>query len=329
MGKSIQYMIAGASAIIIIAGLKIGADLINPILISLLLAVCISPLPEWLSKKGWPRSLALTVSFVLILAGAFLTVFFLANSISGLSESFPVYEQKLTEIYNDLIAAAQGYNLDLSGLIHKVNISPEKIVGFADNIVGALSGIISSSIVLIMLILFLVIEFVGYETETRKGKRNKISMHDWFVSLGGDLRKYITITALQGVITAVMNFIFLLILGVDFAFLWAFISFFANFIPNLGFILSCVPPALIALITLGPIQALLVIVVFAVINFIVENVIGPIFMKQSLNISLLNSFLSLLIWSWILGLPGAILGIPLTMVVMKIHKEVRDKHDSI
>jgi AI-2 transport protein TqsA len=57
MGKSIQYMIAGASAIIIIAGLKIGADLIDPILISLLLAVCISPLPEWLSDKGWPRSL--------------------------------------------------------------------------------------------------------------------------------------------------------------------------------------------------------------------------------------------------------------------------------
>jgi predicted PurR-regulated permease PerM len=45
-------------------------------------------------------------------------------------------------------------------------------------------------------------------------------------------------------------------------------------------------------------------------------------MKQSLNISLLNSFLSLLVWGWILGVPGAILGIPLTMVVMKIYSEI-------
>jgi predicted PurR-regulated permease PerM len=135
------------------------------------------------------------------------------------------------------------------------------------------------------------------------------------------LRKYVTITALKGVITGGMNYIFLLILGVDFAFLWAFFSFFMNFIPNLGFIFSFVPPALIALITLGPWQAVVVLLGFWLINFIVENVIGPIFLKESLNISLLNTFLSLIIWGWILGMPGAVLGVPLTMVVMKIYND--------
>jgi AI-2 transport protein TqsA len=326
MGKSIQYLIGGASVIIIIAGLKIGADLVNQILMSLLLAICISPLPEWLSKKGWPRVLALAVSFILLLGGGFLTILLLANSIGGLTESFPVYQQKLNEMYNNLIVLAQSYHLDISELISKINIAPEKLVSFADKIVGGLSGIISSSFIIIMLIVFFVIEFVGYEAETRKGKRNKVSMHDLIAGLTGDLRKYITITALKGVITASMNYIFLLVLGVDFAFLWAFISFFANFIPNLGFVLSCVPPALIALITLGPAKALLVLIGFWFFNFIVENVIGPIFMKESLNISLLNSFLSLLIWGWILGLPGAILGIPLTMVLMKIQSEVKLNH---
>ena len=72
-------------------------------------------------------------------------------------------------------------------------------------------------------------------------------------------------------------------------------------------------------------QALIVLVGFFVANFIVENVIGPMFMKQSLNISLLNSFLSLLVWSWVLGAPGAILGIPLTIVIMKIQSELKTK----
>jgi AI-2 transport protein TqsA len=135
----------------------------------------------------------------------------------------------------------------------------------------------------------------------------------------------VTITALKGVITAAGNYIFLLILGVDFAFLWAFFSFLMNFIPNLGFVFSFIPPALIALITLGPWQALLVLLIFWVINFIVENVIGPIFMKESLNISLLSTFLSLLVWGWILGMPGTVLGVPLTMAVMKVYQDFKDK----
>jgi AI-2 transport protein TqsA len=322
MNKSIQYLVAAAATIIIIAGLKAGAGLISQILIALLLAFCISPLPEWLGHKGWPSGLALTVSFVLLIAVGFLTVVLLANSVSGLTESYPVYEQKLTEFYNKLMEFSKGYNVDISDLASKVSISPEKMVGYADKIVGSLTGMISSSFVILMLIVFLVIEMVGYDSDTRKGKRSKISLHNFFVSLGGDVRKYITITALKGVITGVLNFILLAILGVDFAFLWAFFSFFANFIPNIGFVLSFIPPALIALITLGPKQAIIVLIGFWFINFIVENVIGPIFMKQSLNISMLNSFLSLLVWGWILGVPGAILGIPLTMVVMKIYSEI-------
>jgi predicted PurR-regulated permease PerM len=156
-----------------------------------------------------------------------------------------------------------------------------------------------------------------------------MSMHDWLVSLLGDVRKYITICALEGVILGGLNYILLLILGVDFAFLWAFFSFLMNFVPNIGFVLSFIPPALIALITLGPMQALIVIVGFWLINFIVENILGPIFMKKSINVSLLNSFLSLLIWGWILGLPGAILGIPLTLVLMKIHNDAKGKLNSL
>ena len=57
MGKSIQYMLGGAAAVIIIAGLKLGADLVNPILFALLLAICFAPLPEWLGRKGLSQRL--------------------------------------------------------------------------------------------------------------------------------------------------------------------------------------------------------------------------------------------------------------------------------
>jgi len=325
MKPIVQYLVGAAALVIIIAGLKLGAGLINQILLAFLLSICILPLPEWLSRKGLPKSLSIGIAMIVILVGGFLISVLLANSVADLVESFPAYQEKLNKIYQDFSEFAASNNLNISELIKKANVNPEKIIDLAGKVVGSLTSVISSSFIILLLIVFMVIELIGYSVDTRKGKREHVIQMEWLRSMSGDMRKYVTITALKGVITAVMNYIFLLILGVDFAFLWAFFSFLMNFIPNLGFVFSFIPPALIALITLGPWQALLVLLIFWVINFIVENVIGPIFMKESLNISLLSTFLSLLVWGWILGMPGTVLGVPLTMAVMKIYQDFKDK----
>jgi AI-2 transport protein TqsA len=324
MKPIVQYLVGAAALVIIIAGLKLGAGLINQILLAFLLSMCITPLPEWLLKKGVSKSLSIVISLVVILVGGFLVSAMLASSIASLAESFPEYQERLTALYNDLqeFAASQGYNI--SDLIHKINIGPDKIIGFTSKIVGGLTNVISSSFIIAMLIAFMIIELIGYSADLKKGKREEAFHLQWLTGMGGSLRKYVVITALTGVITAVLNYFFLLILGVDFPFLWAFLSFLMNFIPNIGFIISFIPPALIALIMLGGWQALAVFIGFWIINAVVENVIRPIFMKESLNISLLTTFLSLLIWGWILGMPGAVLGVPLTMVVMKVYKDTKD-----
>jgi len=323
MNKNIQYLVGAASIVVIVAGLKLGADLINQILMAFLLAICITPLPEWLSRKGLSKGLSIVISMIVIIAGGFLITSLLANSVASLLESIPEYQERLTLIYEEFTEYALANQLDIYDLIHKINISPEKLMGIAQKVLTSLTEIISSSVIIAMLIVFIVIELTGYRVDTFRGKR-EVQIHmEWLGSMSGDLRKYVTITALKGLITAVGNYIFLIILGVDFAFLWAFFSFFMNFIPNFGFILSFLPPAVIALISLGAWPALVVFIGFWAINFVVENVLGPIFMKESLNISLLSTFLSLLVWGWILGLPGTILSIPLTLVVMKIYKDTR------
>jgi predicted PurR-regulated permease PerM len=142
-------------------------------------------------------------------------------------------------------------------------------------------------------------------------------MQQKVTELAAEIRKYVSISAFTGFLTAVGNLILLLILGVDFAVLWAFLSFLFSFIPNIGFILSVIPPAFIALGDTGLTAALIVIVGFVVINGIVENVIKPRYMGDELDMSLFVIFLSLVIWTWILGAMGAILAIPLTISFMK------------
>jgi predicted PurR-regulated permease PerM len=325
MKPIVQYLVGAAAMVIIIAGLKLGAGIINQILLAFLLTMCITPLPEWLVRKGLPKSLSITISLVVVLLGGFLISVLLANSVASLVESIPEYQERLTAIYTQFQEFAKERNFDISALIQKANVSPDKVINLASKIISGLTGVISSSFVIAMLIAFMVIELISYYSDLRKGKRDESSHFAWLTSISGDLRKYVSITALTGVITAGGNFILLLILGVDFAFLWAFLSFLMNFVPNIGFIISFIPPALIALLMLGPWQAVIVFLGFWLINALVENVVRPIFMKESLNISLLTTFLSLLIWGWILGMTGAVLGVPLTMVVMKVYEDLKKK----
>lgn len=105
------------------------------------------------------------------------------------------------------------------------------------------------------------------------------------------------------------------ILGVDFPILWGFLAFLLHYIPNIGAIVAAIPPALLALIQIGPGSALLVIAGNLLIGFIIGNVIEPRLMGRKFGLSTLIVFLLLIFWGSLLGLIGAILSIPLTMTL--------------
>jgi len=319
-----QYLLGAASIVIIAAGMKAGAVILNPILLAFLITMCITPLPEWMIKKGVPKGLAIAVSLVVILLGGFLISTLLAASITNLVDNIPKYEAKLSVFYRSVEDFARSHNLNITDLIQKASLTPEKVIGITSKIVSVLTGFLSSSFIIAMLVAFMVIELIGHYADVLRGKCREAIQMKWLTAMGGDVRKYVTITALTGVLVAVLNFVLLIVLGVDFPFLWAFFSLLMNFIPNIGIVISIIPPALVALITLGWWQALAVVAGFWVLNAIVESVIRPIFVKETLHISLVTTFLSLIVWSWILGLPGAILSVPLTIMVMRMYKNLSE-----
>jgi predicted PurR-regulated permease PerM len=168
--------------------------------------------------------------------------------------------------------------------------------------------------------IFILIEAAGSIAKTRRGEEVRRMMASYHL-LGKDVRKYVSIVSLSGLIVAVGNTILLFVLGVDFAILWGVLSFFLNFVPNLGFIFSLIPPAMLALIAFGWQKALIVVAGFFIINSVSENVIKTRFMAKGLDVSLLLIIISLLIWTWALGPMGTILGVPLTLVLYRIYME--------
>jgi AI-2 transport protein TqsA len=96
--------------------------------------------------------------------------------------------------------------------------------------------------------------------------------------------------------------------------LWGVISFITNYIPNIGFVLGVIPPALIGLLQGGWSLMFLVIALYSVINFVIQTLIQPKFVGDSVNLATTVTFLSMTIWTWIIGPLGAFLAIPLTLL---------------
>ena len=315
------YLVGAASLVLVVAGLKLAAPVVNLVLISFLLAFSISPIQNWLIKRKLSKGLAVLVTVLLILVGGSGLISILAMSVSGLIGKLPDYEARLTSLWNTVDAFFIGHGLNISGLLSLKEFDPKQLVGLAGKMLGVVLQGLSNSLFVVIIMVFVLIELAALQSHKFRGKTATTGFENRVTQVVGDVVKYISITGWNGLINAAANFVWLLVLGIDFALTWAVISFFFNFIPNIGFVMAVIPPAVIALLEYGWLRALLVVAGYVVLNFIAENVIKPRTMKAQLDMSPLLTILSVIVWSWILGAPGTVLAVPLTITLQKLVRE--------
>jgi predicted PurR-regulated permease PerM len=287
-----------------------------------MLAISIVPLVNWLIKNGIPQWLAFLLTFFAILTGGSIIITVVGISISDLIDKLPLYESQMSDFLIKLKIELTQIGITIPDRISFENIEPKKIFEIGSSFVIGIGRTLSNSVLIILFIILILFELIKIQKKLNTGNGFGSELASRIDMNSRDLRKYLSIAALTGLIVAAVNFILLTILGVSFPVLWSVISFFMNFIPTIGIVIALIPPAIIALLELGTVQALIVVIGFLIINFVAENVIKPVFMKEGLNLSLFIIFLSLIFWSWVLGFTGAILAVPLTLVARNIIREI-------
>jgi predicted PurR-regulated permease PerM len=129
---------------------------------------------------------------------------------------------------------------------------------------------------------------------------------------------YFTVRIRVNLVTAIGFLVLLLVLGVDDALLWSIGAFFLSFVPYLGLILAIIPPAILALAESGPLAAVAVIVGGTVLNLVAENVLEPTLTGRALSLSTWLVFIMFFFWVWLLGPIGALLSMPITVLVVLV-----------
>jgi AI-2 transport protein TqsA len=318
----LRFLIVSAAVIIILAGMRASAYIVNLILLALLLAIGFAPVLNWFQSKRLPDWLAflLTILFVIIIV--VVLVLFLIATVNQFIGALPKYQAIAQQQFLRLLDVLRSRDDVVSQAIYDA-VSLEavnfgQIFSLVSTLISNLVNTLSNVVFLLLILGFMLLEAIVFPRKIQRLFKAEDPLVARMVQFGRDIRRYIWITTWVGMLAGLGEVILLLVLKVDFALLWGILSWLMSYIPSIGYILALIPPVILALLQYGWQAALIVLIGYWVINFITDQFIKPRFYGEGLNLSILWVFLSLVFWGWLLGPVGALLAIPLTLMVKRV-----------
>ena len=316
-------LVKTAAIIIILAGVIYAKSLITPVLLALFVSIICDQPVTWLEKRRIPRWLAL---IIVILGMIFLFsgfAFLFGETISSFSANLSQYESQLTSISNSFLQFLNEKGLTIRQDEILNLIQPAKILAFTANTLNKLVGMVGNTFLIFLIVLFTLMEFRSFSVKAKAILVGSDRSITYLSTILQNIRHYLGIKTLICLLTGILVYIALLIIGVDYPILWALIAALMNYIPNIGSIIAGVPAVLFALVQLGLSGAIWTLASFMIVNNVLGNFVEPRIMGKGLGLSTLVVFLSLLFWGFIFGPVGMFLSVPFTMTI-KIILEQND-----
>jgi predicted PurR-regulated permease PerM len=194
-------------------------------------------------------------------------------------------------------------------------LNPGWVMNLAGSIFAALSSVLTHTFLILLTVVFILLEAADLPKKLRIVLKNPERSLSTIEKFSQDAKRYLVIKTLISAAEALLIWLWLLILGVDYPVLWGTLVFLLNYVPNIGSIVAALPAVLLALVQLGVGSAFLTALGFLVANLVLGNLIEPKLTGKGLNLSTLVVFLSMVFWGWVLGPIGMILSVPMTSLV--------------
>ncbi len=294
------------ASILVTAALYLMKPVLVPFTFSLFLFFIVAPIIDWLRKKvKMPKSLAMLTSFIVLIMILVGIVLLLGVSLKGFVKSSDEYQIKLLALVDQfsVFSSSHGVNIDLSLIRESVSKLP--ILDWVRHVSGSVVGIMGT-ILLVFVITMLLL--MGKET----GSDHSIMDEE----VQSKITRYIATKCMTSAMTGLCVFIVLVLFKVQLALMFGILTFFLNFIPNIGSLIALLLPLPIVFLQFGLSLTLIWVTIFtAVIQFVIGNIIDPKVMGENLGLHPAIILLSLLFWGFIWGVPGMFLSVPMTAII--------------
>lgn len=326
--NGLKLVIMLGMLVIILAGIRLAADIIVPFILALFIAVVLNPVVQRLVRWRVPRVLAISLLVGTIVLVAVLLLAYLGTSLNELARTLPQYRSSLVIPLKNLEPWFQraGIGITVDELIKYID--PNAAMSLVSSLLSQLSSAMSSIFLLLLTVVFMLLEVPQLPAKLQQLMARPTEGMDAIQRALDSVSRYLVLKTAISLVTGLIIWGMLVLLEVRFAFIWGLLAFALNYIPNIGSVLAAIPPIAQVLVFGGLYDALVVLAGYLLINLIFGNILDPRLMGRGLGLSTLVVFLSLIFWGWLLGLVGMLLSVPLT-IIAKIALEQTEGGKSI
>ena len=247
--------------------------------------------------------------------------YFIVSQVSLFAESFPMFQQKFAIMYNDFIGwISSSFNISRPSILTWVDNTKTEGINNSSGYLGtAISGI-GDVLVFIFLIPVYIFMILFYKPQLLQfisklfRDEDQFLVTEVFTETKSIISKYLIGLLIQALIVAILNYVGLLIIGLEYALLIGVLGALLNFIPYIGGIVAIAMPVLIAVATKSPISVVWVLVLYATVQLIDNNILVPKIVGSKVKVNALASIIGVLIGGAIWGIAGMFLAIPILAI---------------
>ncbi|WP_096085815.1 AI-2E family transporter [Agaribacterium haliotis] len=303
---------------ICLALLIYGSNFLIPIAVSVLLWSLLDAIRNYYFKHlflgRFPHALCTTLAIATVAVFIYIVYAIVVSQSDSLERTAPIYQENFRTLISKLSDAVPTIDhMDLETLTQDIDI------GAVLSYIASSAGSLFKNIGLVAIYLgFMLAEQPLIARKLHKLQQNhsgagelpRLTQH-----IAATIKRYMWMKTVISLLTALISYAVLALVGVDFAEVWALLIFLLNFIPNIGSIIGVIFPALLTLIQFDSFTPFFIVSIgLGCTQFFIGNVIEPAYMGKSLNLSSLMIILSLTFWGTIWGIAGMFLAVPLMVV---------------
>ena len=297
------------------AVLKAAQGVVIPLLIAWLLSYLLAPAVNFLVRRlRLPAPLAVAGVVLLLLLASWGAGLVIHQRLFAFAKAFPAYQTKIAALYayygSELnIPSAVLKDLDLTAQIGPLVLKTSRFfIAFITNAI----------LVMIFLVFMLLAKpYANDKLRAAFSPERANTLIDITNTISRQIGAYLGALFVISLVTGLVVWGVLELLGVEFAFTWGLLAFVLNFIPTIGSIVASIPPVLMALAQFAPEiwPAVGVALALFVIQQTLGNFIAPKVYGDRLNLSPVVILLFLVFWGWLWGVTGALLAVPIAAAI--------------
>jgi predicted PurR-regulated permease PerM len=295
-------------------------DILIPFVIAFVLAVLVEALVTAIRRRwtGAPRWLVSWIAGLLVIITAAGGIFVLAQGAVQMAEKGPALLDRLDALVQTIGRSLHIHEpVRLKSLFGQVRVA--QVAGYI------LSGVQGVGGTVILVVIYFGFMLAGRRRISRKFDliagplRGAASPNRLVERAASDIRTYLWVQTVTGLMITVAATAVMLAVGLNNVVFWTVIFFLLTFIPQIGVTAGSIAPALFALLQFPTLwQAIAIFAVIQIAAFVVGNVIYPRMQAETQNIDPIATILALSFWTFLWGITGAFLAVPLTLMLMMI-----------